>query len=309
MNFHHLIVFREIMKTGSMSAAARNLHRTQPAISAALKGLEENLGITLFRREGRRLVPVPEAQYLLSEATDILDRLNNARANLTGMKHHTRGTLRIVAMPGPSAYLLPEFVSRFRDRSGDLKVTLATRSSPQIRNLMATQSFDIGFCDHADSDDTPRNRDLFSEQAIPCTCLCALSANHPLAGREVLTPRDLAREQMGALQPGHSTRINTERAFEQTGVAFPVAVEAQYFVPLFHFVEAGQICALVDPLSAHTYRCCAGANAGIRFVRFEPAVAHVYAILIPQQRPLSLVAQDFVGQWRQYVQDILGMPP
>ena len=55
MNLQQLAVFREIMNTGSMSAAARNLHRTQPAVSAALKALEDSLGMDLFHRDGRRL--------------------------------------------------------------------------------------------------------------------------------------------------------------------------------------------------------------------------------------------------------------
>ena len=120
MNLQQLAVFREIMNTGSMSAAARNLHRTQPAVSAALKALEDSLGMDLFHRDGRRLVPVPEARYLLSEATDVLNRLSAARANMEGMRDRVRGSLRIVAMPGPSAYLLPAFVSRFTHGTPDI---------------------------------------------------------------------------------------------------------------------------------------------------------------------------------------------
>lgn len=308
MNLHQLTIFREIMKTGSMSAAARNLHRTQPAISASLKALEESLGICLFRREGRRLVPVPEATYLLSEATDILERLSTARANLKGMKENTRGTLRIVAMPGPSAFLLPEFVSSFRGGSRDLGINLSTRSSPQVRNLIATQAFDIGFCDQniASNVPGPVHADLYSEETIPCECLCALPSGHPLARHDVITPQHLAKEQLGVLQPGHPTRINAKRAFEQVGVEFDAAVEAQYFIPLFHFIEAGQICALVDPLSAETYCRLTGSAARIKFVRFEPAVAYGYSIVTPQQRPLSLVADEFRQKWQEHVQAIIG---
>lgn len=70
MNLQQLAVFREVMETGSVSAAARNLGRTQPAVSASLKTLEDSLGMALFHREGRRLIAVPEAHYLLSEATE-----------------------------------------------------------------------------------------------------------------------------------------------------------------------------------------------------------------------------------------------
>ena len=121
MNLQQLAVFREVMETGSVSAAARNLGRTQPAISASLKALEANLGMELFEREGRKLVPVPEAHYLLSEAAEILTRVTATEMNLVGMRNRSKGSLRIVAMPGPSVYLLPDFVSRIKSGADDLR--------------------------------------------------------------------------------------------------------------------------------------------------------------------------------------------
>ena len=59
MNLNQLTVFHEVMTTGSISQAARNLGRTQPAISLALKALEDTLGFQLFQRQGRALLPVP----------------------------------------------------------------------------------------------------------------------------------------------------------------------------------------------------------------------------------------------------------
>jgi DNA-binding transcriptional LysR family regulator len=65
MNLTQLTVFCEVMSSGSISQTAKTLGRTQPAITLSIKKLEDSLGIRLFKREGRRLVPVPEAQYLL----------------------------------------------------------------------------------------------------------------------------------------------------------------------------------------------------------------------------------------------------
>ena len=75
MNIQQLKVFREVMKSGSLNSAAKNLHRSQPAISASLKSLENSLDIVLFKREGRRLLPKPEAYYLLLSAESITIRL------------------------------------------------------------------------------------------------------------------------------------------------------------------------------------------------------------------------------------------
>lgn len=298
MNLQQLTVFREIMKSGSISQAARNLHRTQPAVSASLKTLESDLGMTLFLREGRRLVPVPEAHYLLSEASEVLDRLKTAEQNLTALRDRMEGSLRIVAMPGPSSFLLPEFISDFiMDRPG-VQVTLSTRSSPQVRNLIAAQSFDIGFCDPTGATDAVS---LYLNEEIRCNCLCALSDTHPLADHEVVTAKDLDGVPMGVLQPNHTTYRETARAFETMGAEFNTRIDTQYFLPLFNFVEAGQVCSVVDVLSAISYQRSSAGKGKIKFVPFKPEVPFGYSILTPRQRPLSRLAEEFVAQWRAWI--------
>jgi DNA-binding transcriptional LysR family regulator len=307
MNLQQLTVFREIMNTGSVSAAARNLNRTQPAVSASLKALEGSLGMALFHREGRRLVAVPEARYLLSEASEILDRLTATRSNMEGMRNRVRGSLRIVAMPGPSAFLMPDFVSRFSRGAPDVRVTLSTRSSPQILNLIAAQSFDIGFCDlgvtDAITEDLPD--ELFKMVRVNCECLCAVPRHHPLADYPSITAADLDGQPMGTLQFGHATVSDTQNAFDTSGALFNVKVDAQYFLPLFNFVEAEQICAIVDPLSAKSYLLQKGQASGIKFVKFEPAVPFGYALVTPLRRPPSLLAKTFSEEWLRYVQSIV----
>lgn len=298
MNLQQLAVFREIMKTGSVSQAARNLHRTQPAVSASLKTLEADLGMALFLREGRRLVPVPEAHYLLSEASHVLDRLKTAEQNITALRGRVEGTLRIVAMPGPSSYLLPDFISRFiKDRPG-VQVSLSTRSSPQVRNLVAAQSYDIGFCDPTGASDAVS---LYLNEEFRCNCLCALSTDHPLAGRKLITANDLDGAPMGALQPTHSTYQETAKAFESVGAEFRIRIDTQYFLPLFNFIEAGQICSVVDVLSAISYLRSNESRGKIKFLPFEPKVPFGYSILTPRQRPLSRLAEEFVAQWRAWI--------
>ena len=291
MNLQQLTVFREVMRTGSVSAAARNLHRTQPAVSASLKALESSLGVALFRREGRRLVPVPEAHYLLSEATEILDRMAMAASNLSELRNRARGTIRIAAMPGTSVYLMPDFVSRFVAEKPSVQVTLTTRSSPQILSMIAAQSYDVGFCDIKIDQD---RRDLFEAVHIRRDCVVAVRKDHRLAGKPHISAADLDDEPMGTLHTGHRVYRDTERAFVLAGARFNVRVQAQFFLPLFHFIEANQICAVIDVMSAESYRRMHGDAGRIHFADFKPAVAFEYSILTPQQRPPSALAQEFV---------------
>ncbi|WP_085806756.1 LysR family transcriptional regulator [Roseovarius albus] len=306
MNLQQLSVFREVMKTGSVSAAARNLHRTQPAISASLKALETSLGVALFHREGRRLTPVPEAHYLLAEATEILDRMAMTASNLSELRNRARGTIKVAAMPGTSAFLMPDFVSRFIAEKPGVQVTLATRSSPQILSMIAAQSYDVGFCDV--KVDTAR-RDLFEAVHLRRNCVVAVRNDHRLAGKPQINAADLDDEPMGTLHTGHRVYEDTERAFVRAGARFNVRVQAQYFLPLFHFIEAGQICAVVDAMSAESHQRMHGVKGNIHFANFSPEVAFGYSIVTPQQRPPSALAQEFVESWERYVRELIDAKP
>lgn len=95
MNLRQLRAFQEVMLTGSMTEAARNMGRTQPAVSALIVGLEGTVGYQLFERRGGRLHPVPEAHFLLTEARSILDRVGRLRETMQGVGALHAGHLRI----------------------------------------------------------------------------------------------------------------------------------------------------------------------------------------------------------------------
>ncbi len=77
MDLRKLEAFREVMLTGSVTEAARNMGRTQPAVSNLIAGLENCVGYKLFERRGGRLHPVPEAHFLLAEAAPSLKKSAN----------------------------------------------------------------------------------------------------------------------------------------------------------------------------------------------------------------------------------------
>ena len=291
MNLKQLSAFREVMLTGSVSEAARNLYRTQPAVSAMIAGLEADIGFELFLRRGGRLHPVPEAHYLLEEANAILDRLDSTARTMRSVRDLEQGTLRVVSMPGPAVFLLPALISRFVGGREGIKVSLISRSSPQVQQLVSVQQYDIGLADVGLMDASESA--LVSHDVERLECLCALPADDPFAERQTIEAGDLDGKPMATLYAGHPTQVQTEAAFEQAGADFKVRFETQYFVPLLTFVEQGLAYAIVDPLSAESYRLYRGSEQKLVFRRFEPTVHLDASIMIPAHRPLSTLAQAF----------------
>ncbi|WP_323715921.1 LysR substrate-binding domain-containing protein [Paracoccus aminovorans] len=291
MNSKQLVVFREVMRTGSFSEASRILHRTQPAISAMIASLEAELGYKLFLRHSGRLIPVPEAHYLFEEANEILERLRNVEQNMSRIGNLEQGELRILCMPGPSVILVPQLATRFLKQRRDVRLTLLTRSSLQVRHLVATQKFDLGLADL--SGQAAEDSNLLRFEPVTYECVCALPEDDPLASRPVITPQDLRERDIAALFAAHSTYSRTAEAFASQDVPFRPRFETQYFYPLLSFVEAGLACAIIDPLSAESYRLSRGDAGKVTFRPFQPVVPFTAALVMPQHRPLSKLAESF----------------
>lgn len=302
MNLTQLAVFREVMETGSISQTAKKLHRTQPAISLALKNLEKSLGLTLFERKGRRLVPVPEAHYLLAETTGILDRLSTISGTMEGLIKGRSGSLNIATMPGPSAFLFPRFISQSVGENPNIRITLSTRSSPQIMELAGTQNIDFGF---ADFEHSVGREPQYSTEIIRADCFCAVDLTHPLAARESITISDLDGIPMGGLHATHPFQRKVRQEFQEESANYNPTVTCQYFLPLIPFVSSGQCCTIVDPLTVATERELDLSQGKVVFVPFERPLRYEYAILQPDHRPPSQLALKIKAGWKSEVLQML----
>jgi len=292
MNIRQLAAFREVMLTGSMSEAARNLNRTQPAVSAQIAGLEDQVGLKLFVRREGRLHPVPEAHYLLSEATAVLDRLSTVARTFDGLRNMESGTIHIVAMPGPSVFLLPELVSRFVKDRKNINVSLISRSSFQAEQLLSAQRYDVGLVDR--DPDLPTTSSLLNSQDFSYDCLCAVPADDPLASQNTISASDLSNKPLATLYNDHPSCKQLMAIFQQQELTFNRRFETQYFIPLLTFVEQNLAYAVVDPLSAASYRLYRGKDEHIVFRPFKPNVEFAASLITPSHRPLSSVANAFV---------------
>ena len=300
MNLKQLRAFREVMLTGSVSKAAGNLFRTQPAVSAQLTSLENELGLKLFERRDGRLHPVPEAEYLLAKSIEILDELENVQENLKMVRDLEVGRINLVAMLGTSIFLLPQLISEFvRDRK-NIDVSLFTHSSYQTEQLVSAQGYDVGVVDllaYSKSESS-----LLAYDILNYKCVCALPADHPLAEKSSITAKDLDSEPLAMLAESHSIYKQVNKIFKQHGVKMNRRFETQYFIPQLTFVEQGLACAIVDPLTVESYRLYRKDQGSIVFLPFTPSVEFSISIVTPSHRSLSTLASSFVSYLKKELQ-------
>ena len=291
MNFKQLTAFREVMLTGSVSEAARNLYRTQPAISALIAGLEKDIGVKLFVRKGARVHPNPEAHYLFDEASQILNQLETVKKTLENISDLASGEIRIVSIPGPSAFFLPNLISQFVEGKPKIEITVGSRTSIQVQRLIANQQFDVGLADFGSGaavDSRLVHHEIFNFEG-----LCAVNADDPLAKKDVITASDLSGRPMALPEQNHPIHAQIRTAFNSAGASLDIRFKSLTFLTMFTFIERGLACAIIDPISAESYHLYKRDPHPIVFRPFKPVVKILTSIMSPTHRPLSNVAQAF----------------
>lgn len=287
LSFQQLVTFREVMRSGSISQAARNIGRTQPAVSAMIVNLEAELGFALFLRERSRLTPTPEAHFFLEECEDILSRLDQTKRTLSGISRLEDGQLRIACHPAASGFFIPSVLTGFLADKPKVDVTFKMRSSKVIEDLIASQQFDIGFAE------TPEPRESIKQIDFDLECVCAISSSDPMADVEVITPQDLDGANLAMLFDEHVSYRKTCQSFSEAGCRFHRKFELQTFLPGLPLVGAGLCYMVCDTITAYGHLKHMNSSAKVLFKRLVPTISTGVSILTPAHSPQSKIAGAF----------------
>jgi len=212
MDVHHLRVFLSVFRNRSFSKASRDLHITQPTVSEHIRGLEEELGIRLFDRTGRRIIPTREAGLLYPAASEIVEKLEGIKDAVRELKGEVKGELMIGASTIPGTYLLPPMAAVFRARHPGTSFHLVEADSREIARMVAGHDLLLGVigtkADVRDLEFTPLDEDELVLVAPP-----------GLVGKKAITPRELAGVPLLLREEGSGTRRTAEARLLEKGVA------------------------------------------------------------------------------------------
>ncbi len=283
-----MMTFREVMRSGSITEAARAMGRTQPAVSTMIQTLEDQLGLRLFLRSRGKLIPTPEAHFFLEECEEILARVERTERAMDRVSALQSGKLKIACHPAASSVFLPRLLTRFLEGKDDLEVSFIMRSSDVIEDLIASQQFDVGFSE------TPSPRASIRQVDYDLECVCVLPPDDPLAARDAITPADLDGRPMAVLFDQHRTAIQTESAFRAAGARFNKRLELRTFLPGLQFVATG-VCVMVsDMITAYSHLLQAPEDSRLVIRRFSPRISNSVSILTPGYATQSLPARAFI---------------
>ncbi|OPX55535.1 DNA-binding transcriptional regulator, LysR family [Oceanospirillum multiglobuliferum] len=285
LTYRQIEAFRAVMISGTTSGAADILCVSQPAVSRLISDFEDTVGVSMFERQKKRLVPTPEAQVFYAEVERSfvsLEKLMRAADDLRGFH---LGSLRIASMPAVSLEFVPAVIQQFSQDNLGVSLSFQIRSTQQVADLVASQQFDLGIVSAIPLADAA----LRVEPLADSRMVCVMPSNHRLAEQEVIRPQDLDGENFISMGVDQSLRHKIDSVFDSAGVKRQLNIDTQLSYGACGFVQSGMGVSLVDPITALHYQ-----KLGVVARRFEPRIAYRYNLIFPAHRTPSALTKAFV---------------
>lgn len=282
-----LKAFAAVMDSGLISKAAHEIGVTQPAISKLIQQIEAELGVRLFERSRGRLFATPEANYLRNVANSVLSQLNDATRFLQDYGSMRAGDLHVLSIPGPSLFFLPNLINEFVPELSQVKASLMSGSSASIVNWISNHQMGVGLVEIYETNP------FLTREELDLRCVCALPKSHWLAAKDVITPKDLARENLAMIVSDHPLFEDVRAAFAADNCSMNVQFQSDIFVSQFSMIEERGLIGIIDPINVRNYQIYSRCSDDIIFRRFEPRVGLKLTVVSPSLRPLSVLETEF----------------
>ena len=242
MNLRHLEVFHAIMRTGSVTGAARQLNVTQPAVSAVLKHFESRMKIKLFRRVGGRLQPTPEAEAIFPDVAEIHGRIDAVERFIDDLALGRMGTLTIASSLTITNGVLAGAVARFIETRPEVRVALMSTTAPQVVERVVNREVELGI-----AYEPVNHPEVDTESLMRHSIACVMREDHALAERDSVDIRDLEPHRLITYSSRGVLRSIIDRALRRGGVTPRSTVEVNLSLTALVLAHHGAGIALVDP--------------------------------------------------------------
>ncbi|MDY0978059.1 LysR substrate-binding domain-containing protein [Massilia sp. CFBP9012] len=285
-------IFRTVMTSGSATRAAKVLGLSQPAVSMALRRLEERAGLELFQRPGGKLQPTQQAQALLAEVQRHFVGMDVIEQRIRSLKQFGAGRVRIAAFPGLGTGFVPRVLADLAAAGTCSMVSLQVMGSQDVRSQVLRDEVELGIAAQ-DISTAGVEHALFAHYFG----VVALPAGHALSRNSVITPKQLARHPFVALQPDDAVSLRLDAILHAHGVQLQTTVETSYTFSLCELVRNRIGVALVNPVTAVDYL-----DAGLVFRPFSERLEFTALTMWPAGRPLSPFVRQMLGAMRARLQ-------
>jgi DNA-binding transcriptional LysR family regulator len=232
MELAQLEFFMRVVEEGSFSKAADRVFRTQPAVSIAIRRLEEEIGAPLFDRAQKTPTLTDTGEVLYDYARRMLALRDQARDAVTELRELRTGRVRVGANESTSLYLLPDLILAYRAQHPEVKVEIFRQTSERLRREVLDRNVDFALLAFE-----PTDRDLASFPVLKDELVLIMSPKHPLAGRDAVAVKDLGDEQFLAHNVKSASRVKVIDTFARHHTPLNITLELATIETIKRFVQ------------------------------------------------------------------------
>jgi len=282
--------FNAVMEAGSVSAAARHLGVSQPAVSRLLKQFEDDLGFVLFHRTKGKLTPTPEAHRLSIDVGNALDGIDRVRRSVEDVRRHGVGHLRLGVTPMLYEAVLHRLLHGFLREHPQLVLTMETGLTDMMVDWLLRDQVELAFAsmleNHPGIDAIP---------LIEVDSVVLMPPGHPLAAKNRIGVEDLAGMPIITMTRRYPSRHRIEQLFRRAGVPMRLRAETNLSGTICDLVRMGHGVAILNGLS------WGGGSGGLEARPLTPRLVHRYGVLHLADRGFSQSAQQLIAALRAHL--------
>jgi DNA-binding transcriptional LysR family regulator len=284
MDLRKLEIFVRVAQLKNFSRAAEQLHMAQPAVSIAVRKLEESLGTSLFDRSGRRVALTAEGKILLEKAELILQDVEELASSVNAMNQLLAGELSIACPSMLATYFLPDMLSGFLALHPGIKASVTQAGTTRVEQMLLHDEIEIGVTASPDSVNESELEiiPLISEQMVLCVAL-----DHPWSKRRSIKVTELDQSPMVVYESGYFIRSKLDQLCLSQGIEPDFRMQTNFLPLLIKMVKEGLGTTV-------GLKMMADEEPGITGVALKPAAGISMALAKRRGRTISRANQAFL---------------
>lgn len=298
LNMRHLSTVAAVIRSGSVSGAARMLHVTQPAITKSVQLAEEELGIQLFIRLKGRLVPTEEAAFLHPEIQRIFGNMSHLENLAEEVRQGHTGRIALATVSNLSASVLSQAMTSFHARHPRIRFDVEVLSTKNVLERVRLGQVSFGLLDIS-----PKDQGVGLLELCKTQIGCVLRTDNPLCDLSVIAPKDLDAATLITFPDDTATNAHIREVFRRSERRCQITFTVNQTYSAYALIQGGNGVGLLDsfPLLDKVF-------PSLTVRPFLPTIDLAPTVVFSEGRPVSMMAKTFLKDLQATTQTLCEQP-